>query len=155
MEFTEKELKLFLVEANKTTYASGDESIAKHEPDGSTTLEYKQGDWSYHDNYFGGEPYGGRIVLSYDKKPVYMMLYYGRITDASVESGLIYKFLREALRLVPNDKPYRGPDEYVNGDFRYINKVAGDVDEFYGQEAILHNGAKIYHATYFGGYVDL
>ena len=53
------ELKQFIHNASKNTYASGNENIKKKEKDNSTTIVYEKGDYKYHDNYFGGEPYGG------------------------------------------------------------------------------------------------
>jgi hypothetical protein len=63
----EKQIKEFLLEASHATYASGDPSIRKTMPDKSTTITYTHGDFSFHDNYFGGEPYGGREVIFYKR----------------------------------------------------------------------------------------
>jgi len=41
------ELKKFVFAASKATYASGDESIKKKQPDGSTTIEYAEGQYKY------------------------------------------------------------------------------------------------------------
>ena len=71
------ELRAFLVKAKKATYASGDDSAKIIEKDKSTTLIFEDGDWKYHDNYFGGEPYGGREVVLFQGNPVYIMTYYG------------------------------------------------------------------------------
>ncbi len=54
-----KNLCNFLVKAKKAIYASGDENTKIKESDKSTTLIFEEGDFKYHDNYFGGEPYGG------------------------------------------------------------------------------------------------
>ena len=64
------EIKHFIFEASKATYASGDESIKQKELDGSTTITFKSGDYRFHDNYFGGEPYGGREVVFLNDKPI-------------------------------------------------------------------------------------
>jgi hypothetical protein len=34
---------------------------------------------------------------------------------------MIYAFLQEALRLIPLDKPFRGPKEYKKDKLTYIN----------------------------------
>ena len=49
-----KELCQFLVTAKKQTYAAGDKAKKTVEKDKSTTITFEQGDWTYHDNYFGG-----------------------------------------------------------------------------------------------------
>jgi hypothetical protein len=53
----------FLVQSNAAGYASGDAKNRIKEPDGSTTIVFQEGEWRSHDNYFGGEPYGGRIIV--------------------------------------------------------------------------------------------
>lgn len=64
------EIKNFIFEDSRATYASGDESIKQKEPDGSTTITFKSGEYGFHDNYFGGEPYGGREVVFLNDKPI-------------------------------------------------------------------------------------
>lgn len=57
------ELCKFLIKAKKSTYAAGDVAKKIVEDDKSTTMTFEDGDWRYYDNYFGGEPYGGREVV--------------------------------------------------------------------------------------------
>ena len=73
-----KELIEFLDKANKVGYANIFAKKIK-EKDKSKTIIFKEGDWLFHDNYFGGEPYGGRGVVFFKKYPVYMMVYYGYV----------------------------------------------------------------------------
>lgn len=64
-----EKLKKFIFDASRATYASGDESIKEKQADGSKTIKYENGPYRFHDNYFGGEPYGGReVVFLNDKK---------------------------------------------------------------------------------------
>ncbi len=68
MEIVQKEnLKKFIWEASRATYASGDETLRKKQNDGLTTMQFQKGAYRYHDNYFGGEPYGGREVIFIDQ----------------------------------------------------------------------------------------
>lgn len=62
----------FLVKAKKATYAAGELAKKIINDDKSTTLIYEDGNLKYHDNYFGGEPYGGREVVFLDGKPIYI-----------------------------------------------------------------------------------
>jgi hypothetical protein len=55
------ELKEFLIKANRP-HAMGTANVARQK-DGSHTIIFREGDWSMHDNFFGGEPYGGRQVI--------------------------------------------------------------------------------------------
>ena len=148
----------FLCEANLAGYASGSETSSKKQTDKSTTITHQNGDWLFHDNYFGGEPYGGREVIFYQNQPVFIMTYYGRISDRSVNSKNIYSFLRKALQLFPKSTPFRGPEkleETIDGqDFKYENKWQGQIDYFSGQEKIFINGKEVYDASYTGGLVD-
>jgi hypothetical protein len=123
-------------------------------PDGSTTITFAQGDWTFHDNFFGGQPYGGRAVIHYQQKPVWVMVYYGQIHDTSLAPGAIYDFLRLALQHAPAKKPYRGPDNFAKGDLEYRNSVEGSMSNYSGREIILQNGAEIFWTTYLGGLVD-
>ena len=146
-------LQKFLIDSNKAGYAGGEERKWIKEPDGSTTISHQQGEWRSHDNFFGGEPYGGRVVVFYREKPVWMMVYYGWV-DAGVETNPIYAILRAALMQMPEEYPFRGPREYQEGEYRYTNSWEGDVGRFSGEEKIMQGEKLIYKANYLGGLVD-
>lgn len=147
-------LKEFLVKAKKGTYASGDKSKKIIESDKSTTLIFVDGDFKYHDNYFGGEPYGGREVVFFKGEPIYIMVYYGLVDKKTNNFREVYKILQKALSLIPEDRPYHGPKEYIEGDYLYLNNFTGEIDNFFGEEVIQHQGKEIYKANYIGGLVD-
>ena len=69
------ELKDFLTKANMP-HADGSADMTK-ESDGSRTIVFADSDWSMNDNFYGGEPYGGRQVVFYKAQPVWMCVYYG------------------------------------------------------------------------------
>jgi hypothetical protein len=150
-----KELCKFLVKAKKATYASGDAAKNIIESDMSSTLTFEDGDWRYCDNYFGGEPFGGREVVFFKNQPVYMMVYYGGVAERVADIKEVYKFLRAALMLVPKGKPFRGPRKHMADDFEYLNTYEGEIDNFFGEETIkLADGKEIYRAKYSGGFVN-
>ncbi|MCX6743031.1 MAG: DUF5680 domain-containing protein [Candidatus Parcubacteria bacterium] len=149
-----KQLCKFLVKAKKSTYASGESAPKVIENDKSTTMIFIDGDWKYHDNYFGGEPYGGREVVFYKDKPVYIMTYYGSINEEIDDLKNIYGFLQQALHRIPYDHPFRGPKEYQANDFKYLNEFIGEIDNFSGEEKIYQNNKLIYQAKYAGGLID-
>ncbi len=153
--FNKKELRKFLVDAKKSTYASGNLAKKIINSDKSTTLVFKDGDWEYNDNYFGGEPYGGREVVFFKKRPVYMMVYYGSIINSINNIKYIYNFLMDALKLISEDSPYRGPNKYNKGSLLYKNSFIGEIDNFFGEEIISESGNRIYSAKYIGGFVDI
>lgn len=146
-------LRQFIIETNKAGYAGGEEKKWIKEPDGSTTIPFEKGKWKSHDNFFGGEPYGGRTIVFHNDKPVWIMVYYGWISgDTAVDP--IYAILRNALMKMPEEYPYRGPKEYGEGGYSYTNSWRGELEQFSGEEKIIQGGKLIYKANYLGGIVD-
>lgn len=143
----------FLLDSNLAGYTAGDEKKWIKEPDGSTTIPFEKGEWKAHDNFFGGEPYGGRIVVFHKDKPVWVMVYYGWIVPDK-EPDPVYAILRSALKLMPKNAPFRGPKEYIDRNFVYTNTWNGDIENYSGEEHITENGILIYNANYMGGLVD-
>ncbi len=149
----EIELKNFIFEASRATYASGDESLKHKEGDGSTTIVYEKGGYKMHDNYFGGEPYCGREVIFLENKAIWMMVYYGLVYEGVVHAD-VYKFLMSALSNNTNEMPYRGPTLYEKDNWRYENSFVGDVSNLSGTEKIFKDNLCVYEASYLGGFVD-
>lgn len=145
--------KKFLIDSNKVGYAGGEEKKWIKEADGSTTIPFEKGEWKSHDNFFGGEPYGGRTIVFYRGEPYWLMVYYGRVED-KVETDSVYGILRNALKQMPEDYPFRGPKEYKEKEFIYKNNWQGEVDKFSGEERIFQNGKPVYKANYVGDLVD-
>lgn len=143
----------FLLDSNNAGYAGGEEKKWIKETDGSTTIPYTKGEWKSHDNFFGGEPYGGRVVVFHQNKPVWMMVYYGWVAEG-VTTDPVYAILRGALKQMPEDAPFRGPKEFIDGEFTYLNNWTGDVERYSGEEQITQRGKLIYKANYIGGLVD-
>ena len=145
-------LKEFILKASRETYASGSESIKQKQLDDSTTLVFEDGDYKYHDNYFGGEPYGGREVVFLKGKPIWMMVYYGLVYK-NIEAKDVYPFLIESLANTTLEMPYRGPKLFERNDWKYVNDFSGDVDNFSGVEKIFKGETLVYEAKYIGGFV--
>lgn len=148
------DLKKFLIKISKEGYATNNESAWKKEEDKSTTIVNSDGDFRMHDNFFGGEPYGGREVIFYKSKPEWIMVYYGKV-DKNVEKPQdVYAVLQKALSNTDPDFPVRGPKMFLSLGMQYLNHWHGDVKEFEGSESITFNGREIYTASYRGGLVD-
>jgi hypothetical protein len=143
------ELKLFLMLAN-TPHAQGTAKIHK-EKDGSRTIEFTKGDYRMHDNFFGGEPYGGRLVVFYKEEPIFIEVYYGKTSKPADE---VYDFLREALQHPSYDNPFRGPAEYKKRPFTYKSMTQGGVSDHIVNEYIYEDNEEIYSAIVIGGLVD-
>jgi len=154
MKNIEKQLIEFLTKTKREGYA---DSLVKKikEKDKSKTIKTKYGNWECHDNYFGGEPYGGREVVFYKKKPIYIIVYYGFVDKSVKDFKKVYGFLKEALWAKKDDNIIRrGPKKYINGNFTYLNNFKGKIQNFSGVEIIKLNGKQIYKAIYAGGLVD-
>lgn len=147
-------LRKFLLESKEAGYAN-EKAPMKKEKDGSTSMYIKSGDWSSHDNFFGGEPYGGRCIVFYKEKPYWMMVYYGYVVESWSDFDSVYSFLRKALQEMPEDHPFRGPKNFKERNFEYKNKWKGDLASYSGNEVITHKSGKIYEARYMGGLVDV
>ena len=155
MDTVNKEaLRLFLIDSNQAGYASGNAEKWRRESDGSTTILLEKGSWQYHDNYFSGEPYGGRTIVSYAGRPVWMLVYYGWLSRKRADTKAVYGILRKALLLMPEEHPFRGPREYKEDKFIYTNSWEGELERFSGEEHIACNNELIYTANYAGGYVN-
>lgn len=64
------DLRKFLIIAKKAGYASGGESGAVKEDNDSKSTRFEEGDFKFHDNWFGNEPFGGREVVFYKINPI-------------------------------------------------------------------------------------
>ncbi len=131
-------------------HATGAASTTK-EGDGSRTIEYTEGAYRMHDNFFGGEPYGGRLVIFHNDEAVFLEVYYGQTTR---QADPVYDFLREALQYPSDDNPFRGPAEYQRGNLVYRCTTEGDVANHTVKEYIYDGDEEIYWAVIIGGLVD-
>jgi len=149
-------LTSFLFNASQTGYGTGDYSNWVKEKNDSTSIVYKEKNWEMHDNFFGGEPFGGRSVVFYKKKPVWMMVYYGYILESNeLPIEKVYKFLQKSLIKTPKNFPLRGPKKFIEDKLTYKNLWQGEISKFSGEEKIFVNKDEIYKTNYLGGLVNL
>jgi|tagenome__1003787_1003787.scaffolds.fasta_scaffold20360854_1 hypothetical protein len=149
-------LSEFLVDAKRKTYAGLDDDATVLAPllPGSRQLEYRDLDLSYRDIYFGMRFFVGQETVQVGADVVWSMSYAGGVAPAVVgrnEFLAIYAFLRQALLAVRDDRPFRGPPQFENESFRYVNTSSGDVAEFHGEEQVHRGGVKVYGLRYSGG----
>lgn len=140
----------FLIRAKKATYAGkGAETaparLCSHD------LKFQEGEFFYYDTYLGGEKFAGEEALWINSAPYWAMNYAGRVIGNSDDfSG---DFLKEALLKVPADKPFRGPENYTNGEYTYACEVQGGFEWFQGFETIAFKGQIIYECFFHGGII--
>lgn len=145
----DKKIIDFLRRAKKSTYAGKGDEVISCRPN-SHDFEYIEGSLKYIDTYLGGEKFVGEEALWKSNIPFWSMNYVGRVVD----EGFSAKFLREALSLVSEDYPYRGPLEYKNGEFEYKCTIIGDFIWFQGHEEIYKNNVKVYECIFHGGLIE-
>ena len=149
-----KQLKDFLIEAKKQTYANGNVKKVESSRLNSFDYEYTDGAMIYHDTYFGGTDFiGEEVVYDENQTPVWAMNYRGVTLNESLSEEAIDSALRPALMKVGEDDilPLRGPKEFVNGEYKYTFKVSGDLDNFEGEESIVKGEEKVYCLKCHGG----
>ena len=144
----DKNLVDFLITAKKATYAGKGAETASSRVK-SHDLVYKDGEYMYYDTYLGGDKFAGEEALWISDVPVWSMNYVGRVTGDNFSGD----FLKEALLRVPEDKPFRGPAEYSNGDYTYQCSIDGDYEWFQGKETISYKGNQIYECYFHGGLI--
>lgn len=138
----------FLLLAKKSTYAAHGAEATASRP-GSHDLTFAEGDLLYIDTYLGGTHFAGEEAVWKDGTPVWSMNYCGRVFG----EGFRGDFLKNALLRVPENAPFRGPDEYCEDDMTYLCHADGSIDWFQGYEEILLRGERIYECYYHGGMI--
>jgi hypothetical protein len=61
-----------------------------------------------------------------------------------------FQFLKKAMRNFDDEMPFRGPENFKDGDFEYVFKIEGDYTYFTGREAILYKGEEIFFQDVMG-----
>ena len=154
MDINSKEFLEFLVKAKKGTYANGNASKSSSSRLLSKDYHYEDGNFTYHDTYFGGVKFMGEEVVYYNDNIIWGMNYYGVTLDSSLTEEVMDKVLRVALMKVGEDKdiiPVRGPKEFINEDYLYTFNVDGDMENFVGTEQIYKDKKLIYELKCHGG----
>ena len=154
-EFEEKRpvnaenLRDFLCEARKNTYAANAVQIDNPKFSGSVQLEFRRGDYFYIDVYFSGEKkIIGQEIIYQELKPVWAMNYTG-----SQIGVLETNFLKESLLKLSEKCRLWESCEYKKRDLKYSNIGEGSIEEFFGEEKILSGEKNIYKLSYQGGII--
>jgi hypothetical protein len=139
----------FLIRAKQQTYASGRAPDQSSRPL-SHDLHYDEGEYIYIDSYLGGFHFIGEEAVWSEGKAIWGMNYYGKMLVETIPAGF-GEFLKAALMRLPRDTPYRGPEDYSEGDFTYHCRVTGTLERFLGEEEISFKGEPIYWLAFHGG----
>lgn len=139
-------IREFLCRAKKKTYAGKGHETESSRP-ASHDLSYREGNLLYLDTYLGGSQFAGEEALWLDNEPFWSMNYSGRVTGESFSGD----FLKESLKEVSPEFPYRGPEIYCKGDYTYHCRVQGEFSWFRGSEEIYCRGKLVYECLFHGG----
>jgi len=149
-----KEIVNFLEKSNKNTYANKDASKVRPSRLKSEDYHFKKGDFVYHDTYFGARDFIGEEIIYKKDIPAWGANYYGYMFSKITDEKELYSFLRQALMQKYSDIiPVRGPKEYMNKEWKYTNKIKGNLDRFAGIEEIWQENELLYRCNYHGGFI--
>ena len=95
MNVNNKEFLEFLVKAKKGTYANSDAPKVIPSRLKSKDYEFTDGNFTYHDTYFGGIKFMGEEVVYYNDNILWGMNYYGVTMDDSLTEELMDKVRNE------------------------------------------------------------
>lgn len=154
----------FLVRAKRRGYA--DVSAKPVEtPDGAKVYRYSEKETKgnleyrldYEDRYCGYYAFFGTEIVRLNNNIIWGMSYSGRLLPKYQEPAFAkqtYAFLKEALRRAPQEKPFRGPENFKQGEYEYFNTVDGNINFFKGTEVIFFKGEEVCILGYSGAMVQ-
>jgi hypothetical protein len=142
-----EELKKFIAEARKNTYAGGGKPVEKPLSKDSCQLEYRKGGYFYRDIYFPGKDnFIGQEVVYLKDKPIWSMVYCG-----SAEPPEVRNFLKKSLTNLAEKCRFNEECEFGEGGLKYENEGEGTLEQFHGKESVSAKGEKVYRLRYQGG----
>jgi len=159
MEVNLKELAQFLVKAKRNTYAGDRGKVPPKDVErpGFKELKFSEGEWKYRDSYTGFYAAPGQEVVRFKGVPVWAMAYSGgmKLKDIGNEklAKQTFDFLKKALMKVDVSKPFRGPQLFDEGPFRYYSLSKGDLTNFTLHEHIKYKGREVFSQECIGGLI--
>ena len=143
------DLSHFIVEANLNTWAADGAEVEPQRP-GYKELEYQDGLWRLRDSYTGYFRAPGMTTVYYKGSPAWTMMYggHGQAEAHEAQAKQTFNFLREALKRVTPELPFRGPEEYVDGESVYrFTLLDGDITDGLWREEITEHGELTFTQT--------
>ena len=147
------ELNAFIVRAKAATYVGNGEHAAPCRV-GSHDLRFSDGQWSYHDSYFGGSDFIGEEVVYFAEKPTWAMNYYGRILrDDLLTAAQAGQMIKAGLSRMYKEDRFLEGFEYTENDLTYVDTSEGNATYFRGREFIRRGQEIAYELVYHGGLI--
>jgi hypothetical protein len=146
-------LHAFIVRAKAATYVGDGEPVTPCRT-GSHDLRFTDGEWSYHDSYFGGTDFIGEEVVYFAEKPVWAMNYYGCILrDDLLTAAQAGQMIKASLSRMYSEGRFLGGFEHGENDLTYIDASEGSAEYFHGHEIIRRGQEIAYELRYHGGMI--
>jgi Domain of unknown function (DUF5680) len=146
-------LNAFIVRAKANSYVGGGEHTAPSRL-GSHDLRFTEGEWAYHDSYFGGSDFIGEEVVYFSGQPIWAMNYYGRILRSDLlTAAQAGQMIKAGLSLMYKEGRFLGGFEFSEKDLVYNDANDGDINCFQGREFICRGKETAYELSYHGGLI--
>jgi Domain of unknown function (DUF5680) len=146
-------LEQFIVRAKRATYAGDGRPLLPYRL-GSHDLQFTDGEWSYHDSYFGGSDFIGQEVVYYRGASIWGMNYYGYILKPDqIDAAQAGQMIKRSLSALYGEGRFLGGFEHSFEDLKYVDTNEGDVHRFSGKEFIYRVSQLIYELVYHGGLI--
>ena len=153
MDLDIQALNAFIVRAKAATYVGDGEQVTPCGT-GSHDLRFTDGEWSYHDSYFGGADFIGEEVVYFREKPIWAMNYYGRILRDDLLTGAqAGQMIKASLSRMYQAGRFLGGFEHNENDLTYVDASEGSTAYFHGREIIRREQEIAYELLYHGGLI--
>ena len=146
-------LNAFIVRAKAATYVGDGQHVTSSRA-GSHDLRFADGEWSYHDSYFGGADFLGEEVVYLEGTPVWAMNYYGRILrEDLLTAAQAGQMIKASLSRMYGEGRFLGGFAHTEGGLTYIDASEGSTEHFHGREVIRRREELAYELLYHGGMI--
>lgn len=143
----------FILTAKAASYV-GDGEPAPSCRHASHDLAYQDGDYRYHDSYFGGADFIGEEVVYHQGNPVWGMNYYGKVLKLDrITPETVGRMIKDSLSLMYHEGRFLGGWSHAQADLTYQDASQGDLTHFSGHEWIEKDDEVVYDLVYHGGLI--
>lgn len=142
-------LASFLIKAKGSTYAARQNRSESKRID-AHDYYFADNQYKYYDSFFGSSCFSEQEIVYENDKVCWSMNYYGKILGEQFNGD----FLKEALLIIDDTLPLRGPEIYTKGEYTYTSHIVGNLDSFSGEEYIYYHSQKIYEGLFHGGRIQ-
>lgn len=150
-----EKLRSFIDRAGKSTYAGGGKREENPQRPEFIELVYSEDGFDYRDSYTGYIRSRGMEVVRENGKPVWSSAYGGGMIEGKEElANKTFGFLKKAMSSDEEGfNSFRGPRNFIDGDWEYKYKQEGDIEEFHGYEEIHFKGKLVFIHRIIGGVI--